>query len=567
MNLGVVQNTSRLGSALSLLTERGFKAVAHRGGIRSFDGALHTKKQTVRVKLVVRDWDFLEYPTIQVLDHEGVLPSLSPHVYADGSLCYFASGSIILDRYDPANSLAQCLDQAQDVLERILRDPQHRNEDVANEFLQYWAHGIAHIVLHAKLGTVDAGQTRSNYWLVGSSEQVHVVISDHETEVAGFAKALGLEPPRETDCPCWLLVTNRPPSIPKAIPSNLSQLFTWLSDWDVGLYKQLQRVLKREKDYLKYKHAMFAIRCPIGWLGFGFDLDPIHRQGAKDKPSLYLQWLHKHALKTSLKRLAITEFGPDYVHSRNLTFQDLKGKRITLVGCGAIGSHVATGLVRLGAGTGSGEFTLVDPDTMKPENLGRHILGYSSLFKHKATALAEELLRHFPFANVTPYVSDVRAVTSIFHSDLVIDATGEEALSELLNGVRLQTDANAPILHVRIRGNGECVQTFWAQGRDSGCFRCLLHSDRKHYRHERYPVLKDRTVRKHLGCGGFTPYSVSAPMHASALCIEVIVDWLRTGDASPRFRTIAVATANTYEVKNRNVQRLATCPACGDTSA
>lgn len=154
-------------------------------------------------------------------------------------------------------------------------------------------------------------------------------------------------------------------------------------------------------------------------------------------------------------------------------------------------------------------------------------------------------------------------MSDLFKADLVIDATGEEAVSEMINAWRLGSEVDTPVLHARIRGNGECVQTFWAQGSTLGCFRCLLHAGHKNYRQERHPVLKGETQRKQLGCGGFTPYAVSAPMAAASLCLEVVVDWLQNGRPSPRFRTRATAKADVFAVKDQDVTRLSSCPACG----
>ena len=353
------------------------------------------------------------------------------------------------------------------------------------------------------------------------------------------------------------------PVVPTTMPASIKELFTWLRTWDHTLYKNVQLVLERESSYLQFKLATFAVHTPIGWLGFGFDLDPVHRLGVKGKPSLYKQFLHGHGGKRGLLRMSITEFGPDYVHSRNLIFPDLKNLKIRLIGCGAIGSHVAPGLVRLGAGTGTGSLELVDYDSLNPENLGRHVLGYPALFKKKSSALAEEINRQFPLAAVRAKIGDVRNVPDIFDVDLVIDATGEEAVSEMLNEMRLRSETGTPVLHVRIRGNGECVQTFWAQNRNLGCLRCLLLTGHKEYRKERYEVLKEEPKRKQLGCGGFTPYAVSAPMLAAALCMEVVVDWLQRGSPSPRFRTRASANANVKAVKDQDVTRQSSCPACG----
>lgn len=560
-------SASPLAEALRLLRSRGFKPSGHRGGIRSFEGYLPCKGGPIRVRFSITDWDFLSYPSIRVLDHLKVLPALSPHVYASGDLCYFADGAVVLDLYDPAESIAQCLDQAQRVLERIRHDPNFRHDDIQDEFLQHWSHGESSAVYPVLIGTVDRGNKSSNYWSLTIGEASHPVVADSKEEVEGLAVALGAKPPTETKCPCWLFATETLPAVPDTMPANVKELFAWLQAWDGRLYQQIQLVLGRETQYLKYPIATFAIHTPLGWLGFGFDLDPVHRLGAAKKPKLYRQFLHSRGGTRKISRLAITEFGPDFVHGRNLTFPDLKDKRISVVGCGAIGSHVAPGLIRLGAGTGTGRLDLVDHDDMKPENLGRHVLGYPALFKRKAEALADELKRQFPFSKVRALVRSVQGLTDLFDADLVIDATGEGAVSEMINAMRLERGADTPVLHVRIRGNGECVQTFWAQGRQLGCFRCLLQADHKNYRQERYPVLKKQPTRKQLGCNGFTPYAVSAPMAGAALSLEVVVEWLQTGSASPRFRTSATANANVYGVKNQDVTRLAACPACGSHRA
>lgn len=558
---------SPLGEALRLLRSRGFTPSGHRRGTRTFDGELPCRGGPIKVRLSITDWNFLTYPTIQVLDHLDVLPTLSPHVYASGGLCYFASGAIVLDRYDPAESIAQCLDQAQLVLERIRHDPSFRHDDIQDEFLQHWSHGESSAVYPVLIGSVDQTTKSSSYWFVNIADVSHAVVADSREEVEALAVALGSKPPTESKCPCWLFATKTLPAVPQTMPATVKEVFAWLQAWDRQLYQQIQLVLERETQYLKYSIATFAIHTPLGWLGFGFELDPVHRLGAAKKPKLYRQFLHTRGGARKISRLAINEFGPDFVHSRNLTFPDLKGKRITVVGCGAVGSHIAPGLIRLGAGTGKGRLDLIDHDDMRPENLGRHVLGYTALFKPKADALADELKRQFPFSKIRARVRSVQGLSELFDADLVIDATGEEIVSELINSMRLDSGTETPVLHVRIRGNGECVQTFWAQGRQLGCFRCLLQADHKNYRQERFPVLKEQPKRKQLGCNGFTPYAVSAPMAAAALCMDVVVDWLQSGRASPRFRTSATANANVYGVKNQDVSRLPACPACGPRDA
>jgi tRNA A37 threonylcarbamoyladenosine dehydratase len=65
----------------------------------------------------------------------------------------------------------------------------------------------------------------------------------------------------------------------------------------------------------------------------------------------------------------------------------LAGKHITIVGCGSFGSALADMLVRAGLGA----LTLIDPETLSVENIGRHLLTSRDLGKAKVHALAERL--------------------------------------------------------------------------------------------------------------------------------------------------------------------------------
>lgn len=351
------------------------------------------------------------------------------------------------------------------------------------------------------------------------------------------------------------------PAVPERMPTTVKELFAWLQQWDKNIYNGVQRILERERGYLEYSFATFAVATPLGWLGFGFDLDQVKRLGAKNRPALYKQYLHGKGGASEILRLSITDISPSFVHSRNLEFDNLQNKRITVVGCGAIGSYVAQSLVRLGAGLGSGSLVLVDHDVLEPENLGRHALGYPGLFQHKAVVLREDLLRQFPLAKVDAVVKDVADYPNLFGADLLIDATGEESVSELLNGWRIARKTEMPILHVWIKGNGECVQTLWADRSGAGCFRCLKVTDEQSYRQDRFRVLNESPRKRRLGCHAFTPYAVSSPMNAAALAMDAVIDWIK-GDPSPRFRTRSIESADVRPVKNQNISRLQNCPAC-----
>jgi molybdopterin/thiamine biosynthesis adenylyltransferase len=257
------------------------------------------------------------------------------------------------------------------------------------------------------------------------------------------------------------------------------------------------------------------------------------------------------------------DVSPDYVYQRNLVNLPrgtLAGKKIALVGCGAIGGYLASALLRLGAGTGGGTLHLQDIDELQPDNLGRHRLGYNSLFDNKAIALKKVLDRESPFANIT--ISEKSVVDHFPQGfDLVINATGEQAVSEALNVQHVQASKRTPLLHVWVFGNGDCVQGLWVDSRKYACYRCLTHNDEAQYGQSRFPLTDTDTLRAFVGCHAFTPYGVSSPMSAATLAMDFVADWLK-GDVSPRFRLRYNEGSTLRRFKSQNVSPLQGCPAC-----
>jgi molybdopterin/thiamine biosynthesis adenylyltransferase len=552
--------TSRVGELLRYLSGTGFVPVAARGRARSFEGSLPCLKGPVRVKLTIDDWNFLSYPTIRLLDNLPFLPELLPHVGVLGDLCYFAPGSVTLDRYDPTGAVAQCLNQVKALLDRISTQPDFRLRELQNEFVAHWLSAQAEVPWRVYLAEIDPEATAADYFIFEVGGVKNAVVATDAQEAQRLGESLG-SPEVRRGCRCWIFKTSSDPAVPAQMPKTVRELFAWLKDWDEQLSAGVQKVLAMP-DYLESAFAMFAVRTPVGWLGFGFKLDRLKSLGYRKNPKKYRHFLHMLGGAEPLLRLAIEEVGSQFVHSRNLSFPSLRDKRVTVVGCGAIGSFVAQALARLGGGTGGqGLLKLIDPERLGPENLGRHVLGYPALHQPKAEALAQELRRQFPHSAVHGVTVSAFEHRDLFDAGLIVDATGEEAVSELLNGLRLERNLAMPVLHVWIKGNGEAVQALWADKKGGGCYRCLLEPDPLQHRKARFKLLKSTPTRRSDGCRAYTPYAVSAPMHAAALATDMICAWLE-GDPSPRFRTRSVETADVFGVKNQNLSRIKGCPAC-----
>lgn len=539
----------------------GFRPVAAPKGRRHFDGDLHCKLGEVPVQIQISDWDFSSYPVINVRERPEFLQGLLPHLFGSNGLCYFATGSVILDRYYPDVALAQCLQQARDVLDRLAIDPDYRQTEFEAEFGATWSLGqlpLPETVLLADVA--DADVSAPCHFLNGRS---FAYVTHRAEELVRFCQARGW-PQQATTTTCWLLRTSSKPLLREAMPRTVAEMFVWLRLWAMEVYVRIQEVLA-DRAYLASSQAMFLVRTPVGWFGFGIQLDATKRKAYQRKARLYRHYLHTHGGGIPITRYSVTDIGSEFVHSRNLSYPSLKDRQITLVGCGAIGGYTAHALAKLGAGSGTkGRLRLIDPDLLGPGNLGRHYLGTDYLFAFKAQAVATDLLKQFPTLNV---VAEVRAVNFSLDldGDLVINATGEESLSEAINyhHLRRREEARTPLLHVWILGNGQCAQAIWVDRRKFACYRCLCHPGPE--RRPRFDVLDAPRLTKVLGCTAFTPYAVSAPMAAAALATDTVIGWLE-GNPAPRFRTRAVEGPLVRKLKNQDLSPLQDCPACSTTS-
>lgn len=557
---------SSFADALRYLRERGFERAASSPSMRAFEGPLHLHAGEVQVRLEIADWEFVAYPRLTMLTRPAFLPKLMSNIDATGGLCYLEPGSVVLDRFDPAGSIALCLQAAEELLNSFTDDPARKKRAVQDEFLAYWSGGGKRA--WALIGDVPAEALYAGVRFIEMDEQRASVslpmISSSSQEVGKVAQALGGKVQGEREGRCWLLKTDVYPIAPAdGLPTTLRGLFGYLKSWDPLLSRRIQQILSSDKGYLKCRLITFAVHSPAGWVGFSFSIESFLRlTGHRQLPNVCLQYLHRHGESIEITRLALMEIGARFIHSRNLTHASLMDKRVSIIGCGAVGGYVAQAVARLGAGAGRGKVRLIDPGILEPGNLGRHWLGMDSLFVPKATSLARALRQQFPHSTFVDCVQDVRDVTDLFDADLVIDATGVESVSEMINAHHVQRNRHRPpVLYAWVLGNGECVQGLWVDSARHGCYRCLRQPEGANYRDERFPVLKEAPTTLMVGCQAVTPYAVAAPMEAAALCTEFVIDWLK-GSVTPRLRHRFRQNADVRHQKCQDMSKVTNCPAC-----
>ena len=136
----------------------------------------------------------------------------------------------------------------------------------------------------------------------------------------------------------------------------------------------------------------------------------------------------------------------------------LSGKKLALVGCGSAGSKIGTSLAR----SGVGHFVLVDDDILLPENLVRSDFDWRTVGGHKVDVLWERIklvnpqatgdLRRVRLSAQESSASAAAALSAISHCDLVVDATANPAVFNLLSSVVVSV--SKPMIWLEIFGGG-----------------------------------------------------------------------------------------------------------------
>jgi hypothetical protein len=150
--------------------------------------------------------------------------------------------------------------------------------------------------------------------------------------------------------------------------------------------------------------------------------------------------------------------------------ESLKQKHLVVVGAGSVGSALAL----MAARAGVGRFTLIDVDTLAPENVARHFSDLGAIGRPKVEAVADLIRRVNPDAEVTAVAEDFRnmdrARITLDADTLLVGATDSFECQSLVNLLSLNTDT--PALYVGCWGEATMGEIFYVVPGKTPCFEC-----------------------------------------------------------------------------------------------
>jgi molybdopterin/thiamine biosynthesis adenylyltransferase len=543
------------------LTHRGFAPDFSVPGRHGYAGVIDRGNLDIPVRIDVQDLDFVDLPVIAI-DRSYRLPSRAvPHLGQDREICYFAKGTIVPDRYDPGGAVLMCLDRA----EKVIRDAIRGRSDIdfADEFAAYWN---ATSMLLLDLPADHVGPATAYFVVLGSDESLTRVLALKSTWALRMHR--GPKNVARITEPALVVRMDRPLTLDPSgswPPADLAAINRWLD------YAAPEHVgaIERFMAGIEGHSAILAMRTPNGVYGWRMEVPRRFRttEFLKTRRVVLPDVLRRHAALVGIERLAFDEAGIAHIYGRNMgSRMNLTGKKILLVGCGTIGGFLAQQLAQSGAGAGSGYMTLADSETLRTANIGRHLLGVPYLDRNKAEACAEFLNAQLPGLAIEAHGGDVRKLRKPPTGyDLVIDATGEEALSFALNARAIsERPKSPPHLFVWLLSNGVAAQAILTGEPDRACLKCLNPAIGGE---PRFRILRDpgkMEIGSNLACADphYIPYPVSRSVAAAALACDLVLDWAN-GDPGHRLRNHVFDHKAAFRVESSSPAPSKSCPACG----
>lgn len=486
-------------------------------GTKGLEGMIDVEGHEVTLRVVLDRSFPLSLPrfVLQPWDALGFIP----HVDRRGVVCFADPEGLVLDRRRPVEIVADAFHRAIGVLRDGVTG---RNRcDFADEFEVYWRQLPGHVTAISVLDPSDRvsravvafagdrlfGIARDEQELSAflSGQPVNGTLRTQEALYVPLEEATIIIPPRP-DSSFWNAADVRRVLLPAVSPANL---------------RRLRKLTKGRPAGQVY--VVFKLPRPSG----GETLFGIRYDGT-DATHPLLEGSSARALTP----VAVQRWDHSYLIQRGGGHAALACKRVLLVGCGALGGHLAFELVRAGILN----LTLVDHDHLMPENSFRHVLGRTYWGMPKAQAVKSALEAQLPYSHVTAVVDTIHgALTSrsidLSEYDLIILALGSPTVELDINERLYALHRNALCMVTWLEPLGIGGHALLSGNQRGGCFECLytLPQDDNGplYNRAAFAAPGQSFGRALSGCGSLhTPYGSVDALRTAALAARLAIDAL-----------------------------------------
>jgi molybdopterin/thiamine biosynthesis adenylyltransferase len=447
----------------------------------------------------------------------------NPHVGENGFICTIPDSAAINSK-DPAGLVRYVFDDSEKILNGTSAI------DFQNEFTSYWNRSAT--IHDQAILIVDPIEQLKNSFLAVFCKGFICVASSAERLNRWVSNRTG-QPSELKNEDLGVAIHLNAPLLPDAYPNTLAELVSIAEGNDPTAAKLinchltnssgngLALLVQKEGDGVALGGIVFSglalSRLKSSEFTHGF-------RAGKVPADILRKRAMKLIASTKVTRSAVTRVDHHWIHSRGGDGRDLSKKSVLLIGCGSLGGYVAHLLSRAGVG----RLTLTDNDCLGWENLGRHILGASSIGRWKAEALAEELTRELPHLDVKGIPKDWRDAFALnpnlfAEHDLVVSTVADWRCERPLNELTRKTQM-PPVFLSWLEPHavaGHCL----AIVQNGGCFECAANTFGQ-FIHAVAEFKKTPISKEPGGCTHYQHYGPTALMPVASMIASIVIESL-----------------------------------------
>jgi molybdopterin-synthase adenylyltransferase len=389
-----------------------------------------------------------------------------PHVDTKGTICFADTEGILIKWQNPQGVVVEALKRAIAVLEAGVTGQNRR--DFVEEFEAHW-------------NRLEGSETA--FSLISPKQEVHrvVVVKNGHGKAVGFADSdsdlLAFDGSGEMTTGAILERALYVPLMQgtEIIPPRPDSAF-----WTVGQVRRILMAHLMPMNQKKLRRLLKRRKYRDSYILFGL---PRFSGGETIFGIRYEQLARRHPLRAggdaaAVMPIRLIRVDRNYIVRRGGATSMMSSRRVLLVGCGAVGGHLAVELAR----TGILDLTFVDPDELTPDNTFRHVLGRRYWGDWKAEALKTEIEAQLPYVKVTSFVTRIEELLSkklidLSNYDLLVLATGNPTVELKINELIHKHENLPPAVFTWLEPLGIGGHALLANNATTGgCFECLYTS-------------------------------------------------------------------------------------------
>ncbi|KXG09106.1 putative adenylyltransferase/sulfurtransferase MoeZ [Anoxybacillus sp. P3H1B] len=482
---------------------------------------------TLQIKTIVADYEVNllislpfnfpdSFPKVKLDEHSFKKLYPLPHLSKYKTLCLFDN---VLASPNPANPLGVIDATIQKAKEVLTKGVLKQNfQDYIDEFETYWGEDSK----GSYLSIVEPSEAPKEVYLVPftyANWHQQGIFANQKSDAISWVQNLGGTVRGEEIAKVLYIPLSKPMQFP--FPKNNKDIYHLLKDNKLAIQALSEYLTKRKRP----TKVLFSMQSDGDYSWGGWEhLPPMKK--------VVLKYKGRKRIKTSMNgfrkdsqhgllelirefpKREIAKYSVEDVRAVRLKKRGGDGKtenhglKIVIIGCGALGSHIAQSMLDIGIE----HLLLVDYDILSFENINRHLCGASDVGQYKTEAVKSKLRKHYPTSQIHVYNGNVLSLLAsspnVLNSyDLIIVAISHFPTELRLNQLQMQSLINKPMLHVWVEPYLAGGHAIWINPEDKIHLKTTFDESGAY----KYQILKDgnKYTKKELGCNtSYVPYGV-----------------------------------------------------------